>query len=106
MADDRYYILEGREIKPVPDVRTWGAFFNNNEARTVGRDVLDGEVTISTVFLGINHNWGDGPPVLFETMIFGGEHDEAQWRYHTYDEAEAGHQRIVEALKEGRKPEP
>ena len=27
-------------------------------------------VFLSTVFLHINHNWGEGEPVLFETMLF------------------------------------
>lgn len=29
-------------------------------------------VNVSTVFLAIDHAFGDGPPVLYETMIFGG----------------------------------
>ena len=37
-------------------------------------------------------------PVLFETMVFGGEYDDYQERYHTYDEAEEGHKRIVEMV--------
>jgi hypothetical protein len=41
---------------------------------------------------------GDGSPVLFETMVFGGEYDEYQERYHTYDEAEEGHKRICEMV--------
>ncbi len=62
------------------------------------------ECTISTMFLSIDCDY-DGPPVLFETMIFGGEHDRMQWRYCTADEAIAGHKRIVEALKRGESPE-
>ncbi len=40
-----------------------------------------GEAWISTLWLGINHNYGDGPPLIFETMVFGGEHDEEMMRY-------------------------
>jgi hypothetical protein len=43
--------------------------------------------------------------VIFETMIFGGEHDHSQWRYSTEDEAAAGHARVVQALQEGREPD-
>ena len=25
---------------------------------------------VSTVWLGLNHNYGDGPPLIFETMVF------------------------------------
>jgi hypothetical protein len=45
----------------------------------------------STVFIGLDHNWGEGPPLVFETMIFGGEFDQYQYRYSTWAEAEAGH---------------
>ena len=51
-----------------------------------------GSVSVSTVFLGMDHSFGGGSPVLFETMIFGGEHDQYQERYCTWDEAEKGHQ--------------
>ena len=61
-----------------------------------------GQSKISTVFLSMDHGLsgliGDGTPVLFETMVFGGEHDDYQERYHTYDEAEEGHKRIVEMV--------
>lgn len=46
---------------------------------------------ISTVFLGLDHSWNGGPPVVFETMVFGGPLDEEQDRYCTRAEAEAGH---------------
>jgi hypothetical protein len=46
---------------------------------------------VSTVFLGIDHNFGNGPPLLFETMVFGGEYDGYCKRYSTWEEAEGGH---------------
>lgn len=46
---------------------------------------------ISTVFLGLDHNfWGGGKPIVFETMIFGGQHLQYQTRYCEWDEAEEG----------------
>ena len=54
---------------------------------------------ISTVFLGINHNFGDGPPLLFESLIFGSPHDGEQRRYSTWDEAEKGHIEMVEMVR-------
>jgi hypothetical protein len=53
------------------------------------------DVTISTVFMGINHQFGDGPPLIFETMIFGGPLDDYCWRYSTEAEALAGHQGAI-----------
>jgi hypothetical protein len=58
------------------------------------------EIKISTVFLFMDHNHGDGPPVLFETMVFGSNLDEEQERYCTEDEARAGHARMVQRVLE------
>jgi len=58
-----------------------------------------GSSEISTVFLSLDHSFGDsGGPVLFETMVLGGEHDGHQERYRTYEEAEEGHTRICEMV--------
>jgi len=52
-------------------------------------------ISISTVFLGIDHNFcEEGPPILFETMVFGGKFDGTQQRYPTWDEAVQGHEKL------------
>lgn len=56
-------------------------------------------VQVSTVFLHIDCNYGTGKPELFETMVFGGEYDEHQWRYATWDEALKGHWEVVGKAK-------
>jgi hypothetical protein len=63
-------------------------------------------VQVSTVWLGLNHQWNpDEPPLIWETMIFGDEGDSGdQWRYTSREEAFADHDRIVACLREGRKP--
>jgi hypothetical protein len=40
-----------------------------------------------------------GLPILFETMIFGGEHDQYQDRYATRDEALEGHKKALAMAK-------
>lgn len=51
-----------------------------------------GDITVSTVYLGIDHSFtGDGPPLIYETMIFGGELHEEQARYSTREQALEGH---------------
>lgn len=93
--DNKYYILEGKEPKPA-DMMDWAKGFGDDESKRVDQTYLLGKsIWVSTVFLGINHQWGDGPPMLFETMIFGGIHDQEQWRYSTWDEAQEGHDRAV-----------
>jgi hypothetical protein len=85
-----YYILDGTE--PVAcGFEEWGKFFETSDRRVAYED--RGEIRVSTVFLGINHQYGDGPPLLFETMIFGGEHDGWQERCSTWIEAEAMHKK-------------
>jgi hypothetical protein len=77
------------------DIHTWARFFENIDNRRIGEDVI-GNVRVSTVFLGLNHNMRmTGDPVLFETMIIGGPLDSSQWRYTSYTDAEAGHQEAV-----------
>ena len=60
------------------------------------------EYIVSTVHLGIDHNWSDvGPPIIFETMVFGeGEWSDLQERYSTAEDAAEGHDRIVAELVE------
>jgi hypothetical protein len=56
----------------------------------------EGAIYVSTVFLGLDHNlFGSGPPLLFETMVFGPYGGDEQWRYSTWAEAEAGHKEVV-----------
>ena len=93
-----HYILEGRQPKPVADVLVWAQWFESTN-RVVAQTQV-GELWVSTVFLGLDHSFGHGPPVLFETMVFRGRDGagEDMWRYSTYDEAEAGHAKVVRRL--------
>jgi hypothetical protein len=63
-------------------------------------------VRVSTVFLSLDHAFHvgteKGPPLLFETMVFGlPDGAEYQDRYSTWEEAEAGHREVVRKLKQG-----
>lgn len=57
--------------------------------------VVDYEV--STVYLVIDHNFGGGRPLIFETMVFkgGSAMDEYTERYSTEQEAREGHENVV-----------
>ena len=68
---------------------------DNPDKRRVGFDEQDG-VSVSTVFLGSDHSYHDGPPVLWETMVFGGPHNEWCQRYTSHADALAGHKAAVE----------
>ncbi len=88
------YILDGH--KPVKaDLLKWAKWFETSERR-VAEAELGSNGYVSTVFLGLDHRFGtNGPPLLFETMIFGGPHDQYCDRYSTWEEAEAGHAKAV-----------
>lgn len=92
------YILEGHKVVPA-DLATWSKWFEKaGDARTVRKTTI-GAVDVSTVFLGLDHNYGEkGPPLIFETMIFGGAHDEYQDRCSTWEEAEAMHAKACELV--------
>jgi hypothetical protein len=68
-----WYILEGRKPKKV-GLNDWAKFIEKFSNKIVKQERKYG-VRVSTVFLGLDHSWNVGPPVLFETMIFGGELD-------------------------------
>lgn len=59
---------------------------------------LPGGARVSTVWLGLDHQFGDGPPLIFETMVFPAESsmDLDCERYSTEEEAKAGHSAMVE----------
>jgi Lar family restriction alleviation protein len=69
---------------------------NDGARRTVAKDHLASGVRVSTVFIGLDHQFGEGPPLLFETMIVGGPHDGYQNRCSTWDEAVAMHAMTVQ----------
>ena len=85
------YILVNGEPQACEDLLTWARWFESaTEERIVAQEHI-GDVRISTVFLGMDHSGGQGEPLLFETMVFGGTHDGSQRRYSTRDAAIKGH---------------
>lgn len=91
-----HYILDA-EGNPVLErsMMAWTMWrVANEEAMIVARDELN-NCFVSTVFLGINHNWSGGEPILYETMVFDGPLDGEQDRYCTKQEAEEGHKAMV-----------
>lgn len=88
------YVLDdqGNPV-PEPDVLKWGRFFEKMQ-RHVALTEIQG-ARISTVFLGVDHSFGGGPPVLWETMVFGGKFDSEQERYSSLADAKRGHDAMV-----------
>ena len=95
------YILDGKTPVPTDDIRAFSRMFEDAGSRRVARDQV-GALDVSTVFLGTDHAFGCGPPLLFETMVFGVPDDEPCERYSTWDEAVAGHAAMVAWAKENQ----
>lgn len=90
------YILEERQPVPCPDLMAWAFFMEDPKARRVDETRV-GNKLVSTVFLGVDHQFGDGPPLLFETMVFSGptgDGDEME-RCSTWEEAVTMHANAV-----------
>lgn len=107
-GDLRYYDTDG---EPCSEGRYWellraqGHAANAEEDPTLIAADRVREVWVSTVWLGIDHRFGSaGPPLVFETMVFGGPLNGEQWRWSTPAEARAGHDMAlakVRAIAEG-----
>jgi hypothetical protein len=85
------YILVNKVPVRCDDLYEWGKWMEKPDARRVNWTAMLGGVSVSTVFLGLDHSWGGGKPKLFETMVFGGPLDQLQERCSTWVEAEIQH---------------
>lgn len=93
------YILDGHTPVPAPSLLAWGRWFETAmEDRIVAKTDIGG-TRVSTVFLGLDHNWRDGPPILFETLVFEGPWDGEMDRCSTWAEAEDMHARMVALIR-------
>ncbi len=90
-----YYNKEGKKIS----MEEWARLFEDFEYKIISQITLSNGKRVSTVWLGLDHSFGDGTPLIFETMVFSKKGDcsseEHCERYATLKEAEAGHERIV-----------
>ncbi len=111
-----HYILIGHEVLQVDDVLDFARWFETAERRVRVSQV--GPYCVSTVFLGLDHRFGgNGPPVLFETMVYIAMPDEIrlpfnnvihldhsfldhQLRCCTWGEAEVQHREMIDVVKE------
>lgn len=111
---NKHYILDENKNLVEVDLMTWANFFESFENRKVAQETLEDGTFVSTVFLGLDHNFSDnGPPLIFETMVFSPEEKKVQFgdkerifhedleqsRYSTWEEAMNGHRETVERWK-------
>ena len=67
----RHYVLRDRKVVSV-DLMEWADWVEfHNQEKIVKQETI-GPYWVSTVFLGLDHNWSrTGPPILWETLVFG-----------------------------------
>ena len=93
----RYYDPYGGEIS----LREWSDMFEKRHKGDsswwrVGETKITDDVKVSTVWIGLDHRFGtDGPPLIFESMVFGGPMDGEMRRYSSWSEAQEGHEELV-----------
>ena len=102
------YILKNGKVVVCNDLLKWGKWFETAD-RIIQQDKIKvgkKEKFISTVFLGLDHNYSDGTPLLFETMVFDSTKGTVQYgsgevvgRYATKAQALKGHEKIVRNIK-------
>lgn len=115
--NSRHYILDKKGNPVVTDLMTWATWFEKSckDFDTTKRHVAMttiGRYKVSTVFLGLDHNFGKGPPVLWETMVFNKKSKGEKWTIEdgasvemtrcsgSREQAEAMHDRMVKLVKE------
>lgn len=94
------YILDGHTPVPCPDLAWWGWWFETADRHVA---LTEHELfRISTVFLGLDYRYGEGPPLVFESMAFEADSWSAIdcMRYASWDDAEIGHKAMVRRMLE------
>jgi hypothetical protein len=112
---------DGKTPIPVADMVEWAKAFGDIARKVAEVHYKRGKrrYYIITVFLGLDYSFSDGPPVLWETMIFGHSRtityelggrsrkyhpDVYMNRYSSYEDALEGHRKALEwARKQGGK---
>lgn len=88
-----YTLDEHGSPVPASGLEEWVAWAAEH-GRHIAYDVV-GDTAVSTIFLGIDHSFGFGEPLLFETMITGGACHGHQERHARRIDAIAAHAAAV-----------
>jgi hypothetical protein len=99
VTEGKYILNERGEAVPERDLFKWAQWFEKEENRRVLRTRID-DAEVSTVFLGLDQNFlQGGPPVLWESLIFGGRYNREMRRYRSREDAIVGHFEMVDMCR-------
>lgn len=62
------YILENQVPIAIEDILQWGRWMEDPNNKRVALTKIN-ELRVSTVFLGVNNQFNEGQPFLFETVL-------------------------------------
>ena len=98
LLEGHFYKLVDKE--PVPcTFAEYASGMKSANNRLIEQTRVD-DLTVSTVFTGIDHAFGMGKKQLFETSVFGLPDDILpQWRFATWNEAVNHHLQLVVTLE-------
>jgi len=104
----KHYILDANKNVVEAELLEWAVFLDENDGRRVVATQVGEDVRVSTVFLGSDHSFGRGDrPVVFETLVFGGDLGGEMNRCCTWTEAWAMHANMLRrVLKAYLNPSP
>jgi hypothetical protein len=85
--------------QPIP-MWEWMALFWT-EDRCVAATRIDDEVGVSTVWLGVDTVDDRDPPLIFETLVFGGPYNGVTWHTPNRHAALAAHDQAVATVRAG-----
>lgn len=93
----RYILDDAGAPQPCLDLVKWAKWYEGAN-RVLLKSCAKG-VCVSTVFLGIDHAMrsDDIAPILWESMVFGGEHEGEMRRYSSAEDARKGHDEMCKA---------
>src|SRR5262245_9644283 len=103
-----YYDRQGQPMT----MHQWAEKFQDESYTHIARDVIGPDepldpaplITVLTFWLGVNPNWRNHEPLIYETLTIGGEYDATGTGYATEKQAREGHRGVVDELRAGRGP--
>jgi len=89
-----YYDKNDQPIEGKDACLVWAEQFEKDpKGRIVKQQTTWLGFWVSTVWLGLDHNFGHGKPLIYETMVFRGSYSDLDTRsYSTRREAAVGHE--------------
>lgn len=100
MSDLHWWIPPDHQVDIEEFTEFWTPYYQARTVPMVAKSLIHTGgfmVEVSTVFLPVDHAFGDWGPMLWESMTFGGPTDLDQRRHHSPEVASAGH---VEMLRD------